>query len=179
MALISSAAVGPGAVVAQSSDRVRRVGILANEPWPPLEGLREGLQGLGYVEGNRCSSSYRFAAGQAERFSILAAELVHSAVDVIVTVGTPASLAAKHATSPRSRSSCRPAILSRPNSPPISPARAGTSQGCPRKLLRSRRSDCNCLRSCSPVFLGLPCCRTPPILTATSRWTARGAEPRP
>jgi hypothetical protein len=31
-------------------DKVRRIGILANEPWPPLDGLRDGLRGLGYIE---------------------------------------------------------------------------------------------------------------------------------
>ena len=35
---------------AQRNDKVRRVGVLANEPWPPLFGLRDGLGELGYIE---------------------------------------------------------------------------------------------------------------------------------
>jgi hypothetical protein len=32
-------------------DRLWKIGVLANAPWPPLEGLRDGLRELGYVEG--------------------------------------------------------------------------------------------------------------------------------
>jgi putative tryptophan/tyrosine transport system substrate-binding protein len=46
-----AAAAWPGAIVAQAPDRLRKIGVLANEPWPPLEGLRHGLGDLGYVEG--------------------------------------------------------------------------------------------------------------------------------
>ena len=70
----------------------------ANEAWPPLEGLRHGLNDLGYVEGKTHLFVYRFAQGQAERFPALASELVNLPVDVIVSWGTPASLAAHKAT---------------------------------------------------------------------------------
>jgi putative ABC transport system substrate-binding protein len=76
-----------------------RVGVLANEWWPPIESLRDGLRELGYVEGENLSFEYRWAEGRNERHPVLAAELVALPVDVIVTWGTPAALAAKGATS--------------------------------------------------------------------------------
>jgi putative ABC transport system substrate-binding protein len=78
---------------------MRRIGVLVNEPWPPLEGLRQGLRELGYAEGGNLHIEYRFAEGAAGRFSALATELVSLPVDVIVTWGTPATLAARKATS--------------------------------------------------------------------------------
>jgi putative ABC transport system substrate-binding protein len=93
-----AAAAWPMAVFAQRMDKVRRIGILANEPWPPLDGLRDGLRGLGYIDGQNIDLLYRYAEGQAERYVALAAELVSLPVDVIVTWGTPPSLAAKAAT---------------------------------------------------------------------------------
>jgi putative ABC transport system substrate-binding protein len=61
--------------------------------------LREGLRELGYIEKQNLDLVYRFAEGQSGRYAALAADLVHLPVDVIVTWGTPASLAAKEATS--------------------------------------------------------------------------------
>ena len=96
--LLGGAAAWPGAIVAQAPDLLRKIGVLANEPWPPLEGLRHGLRDLGYVEGRSHRFEYRFAQGRAERFPALASELVNLPVDVIVAWGTPASLAAHKAT---------------------------------------------------------------------------------
>jgi putative ABC transport system substrate-binding protein len=85
-------------VLASASEKVRREAVLANEAWPPLDGLRQGLDQLGYVEGRNLQLEYRFAEGQTVKFPVLAAELVQLPVEVIVTVGTPASLAAMRAT---------------------------------------------------------------------------------
>jgi putative ABC transport system substrate-binding protein len=97
--------LGGGAVAAWSRTaiaevpvRLWRIGVLANESWPPLEGLRHGLRDLGYLEGKSHLFVYRFAQGRAERFPALAAELVGLPVDLIVSWGTPASLAAYQAT---------------------------------------------------------------------------------
>jgi putative tryptophan/tyrosine transport system substrate-binding protein len=76
-----------------------RIGVLANEWWPPIESLREGLRERGYVEGQNLQFEYRWAQDRNERHPALAAELVALPVDVIVTWGTPAALAAKSATS--------------------------------------------------------------------------------
>jgi hypothetical protein len=35
---------------AEQGQRGRLIGVLANEPWPPLEGLRDGMRALGYTE---------------------------------------------------------------------------------------------------------------------------------
>jgi len=96
--LLGGAAVWSFAARAQQSGRMRRVGILANEAWPPLDGVRDGLRGLGYTEGQNIDLIYRYAEGRSEQYAGLAAELAHLPVDVIVTWGTPSSLAAKAAT---------------------------------------------------------------------------------
>jgi ABC-type uncharacterized transport system substrate-binding protein len=83
----------------QPLGKALRIGVLANEWWPPIESLREGLRELGYVEGESLRFDYRWAEGRNDRHPILAAELVALPVDVIVTWGTPAALAAKDATS--------------------------------------------------------------------------------
>jgi putative ABC transport system substrate-binding protein len=93
-----AAAAWPLAARAQQLGRLWKIGVLANESWPPLEGLRDGLRDLGYVEGKTHLFVYRFAQGNAERFPALASELVNLPVDVIVSWGTPASLAAHKAT---------------------------------------------------------------------------------
>src|SRR5215468_9842372 len=98
VALGAAAAAWPDAALAQTPGRLWKIGVLANEPWPPLEGLRDGLRDLGYVEGKTHLFVYRFAQGNAERFPALASELVSLPVDVIVAWGTPASLAAHRAT---------------------------------------------------------------------------------
>ena len=57
------------------------------------------MRDLGYVEGRNLSIEYRFAGENPEHFDLLAIELVRLAPDVIVTVATPATLAAGRATS--------------------------------------------------------------------------------
>src|SRR6185369_9155058 len=97
--LAGVAAAWPQSLIAQEKKKLQLVGVLANEAWPPLDGLRNELRELGYIGGQNFNIIYRFAEGQADRYPALAAELVHVPVDVIVTWGTPASLAAKDATS--------------------------------------------------------------------------------
>jgi putative tryptophan/tyrosine transport system substrate-binding protein len=58
-------------------------------------GLRLGLRDLGYVEGKNIVIAFRWAAGNYARLPELAGELIRSNVDVIVTHGTPGSVAAK------------------------------------------------------------------------------------
>jgi putative ABC transport system substrate-binding protein len=60
--------------------------------------FRARLQELGYVEGQNLALDYRWAEGRFERLPRLAAELVRLEPDVIVTVVTQASLAARDAT---------------------------------------------------------------------------------
>jgi putative ABC transport system substrate-binding protein len=63
-----------------------------------VEGLREGLRALGHVEGKNMTIEFRWAEGKYECLPALAAELVRSKVDVIVTYGTPGALAVRKST---------------------------------------------------------------------------------
>src|SRR5262245_40080228 len=56
------------------------------------------LQDLGYVEGRSIAIEYRWAEGKTDRLAALATELVGRNVDVLLTPGTTASVAAKKAT---------------------------------------------------------------------------------
>jgi putative ABC transport system substrate-binding protein len=67
-------------------------------PAPNHDAFLRGLQELGWSEGKNVFIEHRYSEGKQERFHDLAAELVRRKVDVIVTVATPATLAAKNAT---------------------------------------------------------------------------------
>jgi putative ABC transport system substrate-binding protein len=64
----------------------------------PIDSLRERLRELGWSEGQNVAFAYRWAEGDETRYPTLAAELVALKVDVIVTWGSQAALAAKEAT---------------------------------------------------------------------------------
>jgi putative ABC transport system substrate-binding protein len=63
-----------------------------------IDAFRQGLRELGYKEGQNLEIAYRSSDGRDERFPALAGELVRLRVDLILTRGTPAALAAKSAT---------------------------------------------------------------------------------
>jgi ABC-type uncharacterized transport system substrate-binding protein len=63
-----------------------------------LPSFRKGLRDLGYVEGQNLVLEYRYAKGMPDRFSELAAELVHLNPNVIVAVATDLAGAIKKAT---------------------------------------------------------------------------------
>jgi putative tryptophan/tyrosine transport system substrate-binding protein len=82
--------------------KVARIGFLGNST-SELEAnligpFREGLRELGYIEGKNIAIEWRWAEGKYERFPGLIAELIGSKAELIVTAGTPASLAVKKAT---------------------------------------------------------------------------------
>src|SRR5262249_48510889 len=98
-----AAAAWPLAAHAQPVGKVPRIGYLSPgsaSPGPLAyhDEFQRGLRELGYVEGRNIVIEYRFAEGKFDRLGALAAELVHLDVDVIVSVVTQASLAAKNAT---------------------------------------------------------------------------------
>ena len=90
-------------VQAQQPAKVWKIGVLVSTS-RALNASREdnlwqGLRQLGYVEGKNVAMEYRYADGQLDRLSQLAADLVGLKVDVIVVSGTRAAVAAKQATS--------------------------------------------------------------------------------
>ena len=100
-----AALAAPLAAEAQQVGNIYRIGYLAalyaprpdrsTRVWQTfLVRLRE----LGYVEGHNLVLEARFAEGDVERLPRLAAELVRLKPDVIVTLGTPATLAVRRET---------------------------------------------------------------------------------
>jgi ABC-type uncharacterized transport system substrate-binding protein len=86
---------------AQQPTKIPRIGVLLSTPTVEqyVKSFREGLEGLGYVEGKNIILYSRHGMGKLELYPQLAAELIGLQVDVIVTGSTPASLAVKNATS--------------------------------------------------------------------------------
>jgi putative ABC transport system substrate-binding protein len=66
---------------------------------PALAPLRQGLDATGYTEGQNLAIEYRWAEGRYDRLPALATDLVTRKVDVIVTISSPSTFAAKEATS--------------------------------------------------------------------------------
>jgi putative tryptophan/tyrosine transport system substrate-binding protein len=97
--LVGGAAAWPLSARAQQAGRkIVTIGILAIEPWPPIDTFRRTLDDLGYIEGKNVRFEYRYAKGYNERLPELANDLVGLNVDVILTWGTDAVLAAKQVT---------------------------------------------------------------------------------
>jgi len=101
-ALGGAAVLGPHAARAQQPGKIWRIGVLDTVPATlnvaNIDAFRQELRRLGYVDGINLIIEYRSSAGRPERFPDLAAELLQLHVDLIVTRGTPAVLAAKKAT---------------------------------------------------------------------------------
>jgi putative ABC transport system substrate-binding protein len=98
---LASAAAWPLSARAQPALRRFRVGVLdtsARRGNVNFTALEQTLRVRGYVEGQNLAFEYRSADGRNDSFPALAAELASLNVDVIVTRGTPAALAAKAAT---------------------------------------------------------------------------------
>src|SRR5215472_15799012 len=74
------------------------IGILASQPLPPIQRFVRKLRDYGYVEGQNLRLVSRFAEGRDDRYPVMAGELAALPVDLSVTWGTPAALAAKQAT---------------------------------------------------------------------------------
>lgn len=89
------------AAVAQGTPRLPRIGILewSAAPSQRADALVEWLERLGYRDGRTARIVMYYADGKTELAQRLAREMVAANVDVIVSVSTPAGLAAKSATS--------------------------------------------------------------------------------
>ena len=91
------------ATEAQPTAKVPRIGVLlagsaGADTLQVVEAFRQGLRGLGYVEGRDIIIEYRYAEGRLDRSLDLASELVRLQVDVIVAPGTALAQAARKAT---------------------------------------------------------------------------------
>ena len=86
----------------QRTGNIARIGFLTRKTdasvASQIDAFQQGLHDLGWVEGKNIGIEYRDVGGQVDRLGPLAAELVALNVDVIVTVDTPPTQAAKQAT---------------------------------------------------------------------------------
>jgi putative tryptophan/tyrosine transport system substrate-binding protein len=97
-----AAATVPFGARAQPSPKIARLGFLgATTPSgfeKTLPQFRLGLRDLGYIEGQNILIDFRWAEGNYARLSEYAAELIRLRADILLTHGTPGTLAAKQAT---------------------------------------------------------------------------------
>ena len=88
---------------AQQPTRIPRIGyLIAVSPSTSANRIKvfqQGLRELGYTEKNNIVIEYRYAEEKLDRLPALAAELVRTKVDIIVTAGGQATRAVKEATS--------------------------------------------------------------------------------
>src|SRR6266567_5908 len=101
--LAGSAIAWPLAARAQPAGKLPTIGFLGpstpSADGPRMAAFVQRLRELGWTEGRTVAIEYRWAEGRIERYAEIAAEFVRLKVDVIVTAGTPAVLAAKQVTS--------------------------------------------------------------------------------
>jgi putative tryptophan/tyrosine transport system substrate-binding protein len=87
---------------AQQSIKLPRIGFLNPSSLffmsARVAAFRQGLRELGYVEGKTIIIDYRYAEGELDRLPVFAAELVDLKVDLLVSLGAPATMAAKNVT---------------------------------------------------------------------------------
>src|SRR5262249_2545531 len=87
---------------AQPTGSARRIGYLSSSSNTATQhtvaAFRQGLRGLGWVEGQSIIVDYRYADGNYDRLPGLVDELVRLKVEVIVAGPTPPALAARKAT---------------------------------------------------------------------------------
>ena len=100
--LLGGAAAWPLAAGAQQAGKPPTIGFLGSAN-PSIENQRvaafvQRLRELAWIDGRNLAIEYRWAEGRNERYTEAAAEFVRLKVDVIVTVATPPTLAAKQAT---------------------------------------------------------------------------------
>ena len=94
---LGSAAAWPVVARAQQADRVRRIGVLMtgdeNDPGAErrVSAFTQALAGLGWTDGRNVRMDVRW--GDTIRIPALAQELVGLRPDIVVTAGTPATVA--------------------------------------------------------------------------------------
>jgi len=101
--LLGGAATWPLAAHAQQPAKLPTIGLVGGAI-PSTQGIWiaafvQRLRELGWLENRTVAIEVRWAEGRNERYSEIVAEFVRLKVDVIVTQGTPATIAAKQVTS--------------------------------------------------------------------------------
>jgi putative ABC transport system substrate-binding protein len=97
--LLGGAAAWPLAARAQQGDRVRRIGVLMpgdeNDPLAKarVSAFTQALADLGWTDGRNVRMDLRWAGGDINRIRALAQELVGLQPDIILTSGTPETVA--------------------------------------------------------------------------------------
>jgi putative ABC transport system substrate-binding protein len=97
--LLGGAAAWPLAAHAQQGDRVRRIGVLMpydeNDPVmkPRLSAFTQALADLGWADGRNVRMDLRWHGDDINQIPAVAQELVGLQPDIILTNGTPASVA--------------------------------------------------------------------------------------
>lgn len=119
---------------AQQPAKVPRIGFQLDSPVSAvtgrIEGFRQGLRELGYIEGKTIIIEWRSSEGKVERRGEIAAELVRLKVDVIVSGGPTVTRAIKEQLRRFPSSWGRIPTRSAVGSPPAWPGRAATSRDC-------------------------------------------------
>jgi putative ABC transport system substrate-binding protein len=92
-----AAAAWPLAARTQQAEKLPTIGYMGSTRATDQSGLVlafvQRLRELGWIEGRTVAIEYRWAGGQIERFSEIAAEFVRRKVDVIFTTGAGATVA--------------------------------------------------------------------------------------
>jgi putative tryptophan/tyrosine transport system substrate-binding protein len=103
--LVGTAVVSPLTARGQYPERTRRIGILSpgrtvlpDPTFNMLNAFLQGLQELGYTEGQNLTVESKFANGSSDQLRKLAAELARGEPDIIVAFSTTAARPAKQAT---------------------------------------------------------------------------------
>jgi putative ABC transport system substrate-binding protein len=104
--VLCGAAAWPLTAQAQQATKLPQIGILSvgrgdksDASLTTINAFMPALRELGYTEGLNIAIERKFADGDANKLSGLARELVDRRVDAIVAFATPATRAAKQATS--------------------------------------------------------------------------------
>ena len=99
---IAGGLAAPLAADAQQGGKFWRIGYLGygapgSDP-SGIEGLRQGLRELGYVENQNIVVEYRYAEGKLDRLASLIGELIDLKVEILLAQGTAATAAVKRRT---------------------------------------------------------------------------------
>src|SRR3984885_6691132 len=103
IAALGGAAVWPLAAHAQQAAKLPTIGFLgpltpsSQSEW--TDAFVQSTRAHGWIEGRTVAIEYRWGEGRSERLTEIVAEFVRLKVNVIVTAGTEAVIAAKQTTS--------------------------------------------------------------------------------